>query len=286
MEEQRTDVAGQILESEIYAHEAMYLLREPVIRSAIEKLVLPAGSRGLDAGCAIGLITQSLSSAVSPGGHVTGLDLSSQYLDYARARISELNLIQEIAFREGDVNQLPFDEGSFDWAWSMDTPWPGVKELGCPSEDPFSMVRELARVVRPGGTLAILFWTSQKLLPGYPLLEARLSTTSQATAPFAPGMNPEQHVLRGLSWLREAGLVDLEAQTFVADVIAPLDDKIRDAMIITFPMFWGGVEQEVSKQDWAEYNRLCQPESPDFILDNPDYYAFHTYTMFQGRVAR
>jgi demethylmenaquinone methyltransferase/2-methoxy-6-polyprenyl-1,4-benzoquinol methylase len=286
VEEEGSNIESRPLESEIYAHETMYLLREPIIRAAIRKLDLPVGSHGLDAGCAIGLITQLLASAISPGGQVTGLDLSSQYLDYARARINELNLPQGIAFRKGDVNQLPFDDGSFDWAWSMDTLWPGPKEMGCPSEDPFSMVRELARVVKPGGTLAILFWTSQKLLPGYPLLEARLSTTSQATAPFRPGMTPDQHVLRGLAWLREVDLVDLEAHTFVANVVAPLDGRIRDALIFTFPMFWGGVEQEVSKEDWAEYNRLCQPESPDFIVDDPDYYAFHTYTMFQGRVAR
>ena len=31
--------------------------------------------------------------------------------------------------------------------------------------------------------------------------------------------------------------------------------------------------------------RLCQPESPDFILDLSDYYAFYTYTMLRGRVA-
>jgi demethylmenaquinone methyltransferase/2-methoxy-6-polyprenyl-1,4-benzoquinol methylase len=51
-------------------------------------------------------------------------------------------------------------------------------------------------------------------------------------------------------------------------------------------MFWGEVENEVSQQDWAEYERLCQPESPDFILDHPDYYAFLTYSMFRGKIAR
>jgi ubiquinone/menaquinone biosynthesis C-methylase UbiE len=284
--EDENSTAVAALEPEVDAHEAMYLLREPAICAAIETLDLPIGSRGLDAGCGIGLITQLLSGAIAPGGHVTGLDLSTQYLDYAQARVGELNLSEEITFREGDVNQLPFDDGRFDWAWSMDTLWPGPKEVGCPSEDPFSMVKELARVVKPGGTLAILYWSSQKLLPGYPLLEARLSTTSQATAPFQLGMTPEQHVLRGLAWLREAGLVELKAHTFVADVVAPLDDKIRDALALTFWMFWGGVELEVSERDWAEYNRLCQPASPDFILSSRDYYAFHTYTMFQGRVDR
>jgi demethylmenaquinone methyltransferase/2-methoxy-6-polyprenyl-1,4-benzoquinol methylase len=49
-------------------------------------------------------------------------------------------------------------------------------------------------------------------------------------------------------------------------------------------MRWPGVQSEVSQEDWAEFQRLCQPESPDFILDLPDYYAFFTYSMFQGKV--
>ena len=44
------------------------------------------------------------------------------------------------------------------------------------------------------------------------------------------------------------------------------------------------VGAELSEEDWAEYQRLCLAESPDFILDLPDYYAFYTYSMFRGRV--
>jgi demethylmenaquinone methyltransferase/2-methoxy-6-polyprenyl-1,4-benzoquinol methylase len=56
-------------------------------------------------------------------------------------------------------------------------------------------------------------------------------------------------------------------------------------------MRWPGVESELRQEDadskhpWAEYQRLCLPESPDFILDHPDYYAFFTYSMFHGKVA-
>ena len=82
------------------------------------------------------------------------------------------------------------------------------------------------------------------------------------------------------------GLVERAAHTFAADVFAPLNDSILDALTITFQMFWGDVEQEVSQEDWTEFNRLCQPESPDFILNDPDYYAFLTYTMFIGRIPK
>ena len=59
-------------------------LREPVLRSAIPALQLPAGSRGLDAGCGIGHPATLLAEAVGPVGHVTGLDLSPEFLVYAR----------------------------------------------------------------------------------------------------------------------------------------------------------------------------------------------------------
>ena len=50
-------------------------------------------------------------------------------------------------------------------------------------------------------------------------------------------------------------------------------------------MRWPGVRSELSDVDWADYQRLCREESPDFILNRTDYYAFFTYTMFSGLVA-
>ena len=41
---------------------------------------------------------------------------------------------------------------------------------------------------------------------------------------------------------------------------------------------------EVDREVWAEYERLCRPDSPDFIVDSPDYYAFFTETLFRGQV--
>jgi demethylmenaquinone methyltransferase/2-methoxy-6-polyprenyl-1,4-benzoquinol methylase len=49
-------------------------------------------------------------------------------------------------------------------------------------------------------------------------------------------------------------------------------------------MRWVDVPPELSEEDWAEFQRLCLAESPEFISDLPDYYAFFTYSMFRGRV--
>ena len=95
-------------------------------------------------------------------------------------------------------------------------------------------VKELVRVVKPGGIVAILAWSSENLLPGHPLLEAHLKATSSGISPFVNGKKPESHFLRALGWLRDAGLQEPAARTFVEDAYAPLGDDIRWALTELF----------------------------------------------------
>lgn len=255
-------------------------LTEPAIRSAIRALQLPPGSRGLDAGCGTGTHTLWLAETVSPGGHVTGVDISPDCLAHAEETASKSELAEQVSLQYGDINDLPFDDGTFDWVWNVDTLWPVA------GKDPRPLVDELVRVVKPGGTIAVLFWSSQRLLPGYPLLEARLNATYAANFPYTDDTKPELHILRTLGWLQGADLEEPKVHTFVADVQAPLDDAARNGLTASFRMFWEKAESEVSPEDWAEFQRLCQPESPDFILNLSDYYAFITYSLFYGKVPR
>jgi ubiquinone/menaquinone biosynthesis C-methylase UbiE len=254
-------------------------LMKPVVSAAIQALQLHPGSRGLDAGCGIGLQAPLLAEAVGPGGHVTGLDLSPEFLLRAEEVVKKSGLSKQISFREGDVRKLPFDDGSFDWAWSSSC-------VGYAPLEPLPLVKELARVVRPGGIVAIFAWSSEKLLPGYPLLEARLNATSSGIAPFIKGKRPELHFLRALGWFRDAGLEEPTARTFAGDACAPLSDELRCSLITLFEMRWPGVESELTQEDLAEYRRLCLPESTEFILNRADYYAFFTCSMFHGRVTK
>jgi ubiquinone/menaquinone biosynthesis C-methylase UbiE len=252
-------------------------LIEPTIRSAIQALQLPAGSRGLDAGCGIGLQALLLAEAVGPHGHVTGLDISPEFLRHARETANKAGLSGRISFQEGDVSALPFDDGAFDWAWSSSC-------VGYAPLEPLPLVKGLIRVVRPGGSVAIFAWSSEKLLPGYPLLEARLNATSSGIAPFVKGKRPESHFSRALGWFRDAGLEGPTARTFAGNAYAPLSHDLRCALRALFEMRWPGVETELTKEDQAEYRRLCLPESSEFILNHPDYYALFTCSMFYGKV--
>jgi len=253
-------------------------LRESTIRAMIEALQLPAGSRGLDAGCGIGLQCLLLADEVGLAGHVTGLDVSAEMLDRGREIVKEAGLSERVSFQEGDVANLPFDNNAFDWVWSADC-------VGYGPWQPLPLLKELARVVKPGGIVAIAAWSSEKLLPGYPRLEARLGATSAGIAPFIQGKRPELHFLRALGWFRELGLKEPRVKVFADSVYAPLNDEIRNALVALFDMRWPNVAPELSSDDFVEFQRLCLPDSPDFILNLPDYYAFFTYTMFWGKTA-
>lgn len=254
------------------------LLREPLLRSVIQALRLPPGSRGLDAGCGIGLQSMLLAQAVVPGGHVTGLDVMPDFLLYAENLVKSAGLSEQITFQTGDINNLPFGDDSFDWVWSADC-------AGYPAGDLLPTLREFKRVVKPGGTVVILAWTAQNLLPGHPLLEARLNASCSAYAPYLEGISPEKHFLRALRWFGEAGFKDIEGRTFTGNIQAPLGDDLHTALLSLFDMLWGIPQPGAASEDLREYQRLCRSESQDCILNLPEYYAFFTYSTFRGKVA-
>jgi demethylmenaquinone methyltransferase/2-methoxy-6-polyprenyl-1,4-benzoquinol methylase len=252
-------------------------LREPLLRKIIQILGLPTGSHGLDAGCGIGLQTLQLLEAVGSKGHVTGLDLLPELLAFGKKMIEKADFSDQITFREEDVSQLPFDDDLFDWAWSADC-------VGYPAGEIIPALNELVRVVKPGGRIFLLGWSSQQLLPGHPLLEARLNGTCSSYAPFYADKSPETNFMRALRSLREVGLDNVHAQTFTSDVQAPLAEDLRRALAAMFEMLWQAPAPVT--EDWRECLQLSQPGSPDFVLNLSEYYGFFTYTLFQGVVRK
>jgi len=115
MGNEKSNLASHLPDTDTYAH-MLYLsdfLREPVVRSAIQVLQSPSGSRGLDAGCGIGSHTMLLAKAAAPAGHVTSLDSSPEFLYHARGIAKKSSLSKCVFFQEGDVSKIRRSSWSF-----------------------------------------------------------------------------------------------------------------------------------------------------------------------------
>jgi ubiquinone/menaquinone biosynthesis C-methylase UbiE len=97
----------------------------------------------LDVGCGPGTITVGLAKIVGPG-HVTGIDASAAVISQAKA-YAERECI-EAKFAQGDIYGLEFDDASFDVVHLHQV----LQHLA----EPTRALRELRRVLRPGGILA------------------------------------------------------------------------------------------------------------------------------------
>ena len=113
----------------------------PVAPVAVGALGLEGGERVLDVACGTG---NAALVAQQAGARVTGLDGSPRLVGVARERVPEGEFVV------GDAAAMPFDDAAFDAAVSVF----GVI-FARPAE---TAVAELARVVRPGGRIAITTW--------------------------------------------------------------------------------------------------------------------------------
>jgi ubiquinone/menaquinone biosynthesis C-methylase UbiE len=119
----------------------------------IERAGVSEGERILDVATGSG---NAALRAARAGARVTGLDLSPQLLEAARARADEEGL--EIEWVEGDAEELPFADGEFDRVLSVF----GV--IFAPRHQRAGS--ELLRVARPGGTVAITSWVPEGVMGG------------------------------------------------------------------------------------------------------------------------
>ena len=101
-----------------------------------------AGGSALDVACGSGKLTAELARVVGHPGRVVGLDFSASMLEVARRDHPDIEFI------EGDALNLPFDDASFD----ATTIAFGLRNLA----DPVKGLREMLRVVRPGGCAVVL----------------------------------------------------------------------------------------------------------------------------------
>lgn len=126
-------------------------------RRTIERLKLAPGEHVLDVCCGSGASAIPTAEIVGPNGSVVGVDLAANLLELARAKAKQRNL-ENVVFQPGDMTQLQFPDDSFDTVVCVF----GI--FFVPEME--AALRELERVLRRGGKLAITTWGPRFFEPG------------------------------------------------------------------------------------------------------------------------
>jgi SAM-dependent methyltransferase len=124
----------------------------------VANLQLHAGAKILDVGCGTGASALPAAQAVGKNGSVVGVDLASRLLDRARAKALAAGL-DNVEFRLADMTTLNYPDESFDSVVSV------FSIFFVPDME--GLVRELWRMVRPGGKLAVTTWGPRFCKPAY-----------------------------------------------------------------------------------------------------------------------
>ena len=171
----------------------------PVYDAVLERTGVTSGARYLDVGCGAGMAAQM---AAARGAQVSGIDAADALLDIARRRTPEGD------FRNGDLEELPFDAQAFD----VVTGFNSFQYAG----NPTAALGEARRVTKPGGAIVVMTWGNPDGMEAASLVAA-LRLLMPPPPPGAPGpfaLSDEQ-ALR--TFAVNAGLTPVE----VFDVESP-----------------------------------------------------------------
>jgi SAM-dependent methyltransferase len=113
----------------------------------LDVMDLPRTAAVVDLGCGTGVVARALAARAGFAGAVTGIDQSPEFLDAGRRLAARESVGERIEFVLGDAHQLDFPAASFDAAIAH--------TLVSHVHDPLTVLSEAARVVRPGGAVAI-----------------------------------------------------------------------------------------------------------------------------------
>jgi SAM-dependent methyltransferase len=185
-------------------------------------LEAPANQRWLDVGCGNGAFTEEIVAKAKPSG-VVGIDPSDAQIAFARARPA----LHAAAFHVGDAQALPFQDNEFDV---------GVMALVISFvPDPARGAAELARVVKPGGTVATYMWDLPNFgVPLSPLYRALVKLGHPAPQPPNPHASASD-AMRTL-W-QEAGLASVETTVLRITVSYPdFDDFWQSSSLPVGPL--------------------------------------------------
>ncbi|PSL48645.1 methyltransferase family protein [Saccharothrix carnea] len=240
---------------------------EPTYLNLLEHSGLRPGWHVLDAGCGAGNFLPHLVSTVGPDGKVSAVDLAEEHVTAVAASYP-------VEVRQGSVLALPYDDDTFDAVWCANT----TQYLD--DRDLATALAEFARVVRPGGIVAVKDLDAHLITarPGDPFLFTDYFRAAAEVPGYARQLLRSRDLYRHL---RRAGLVDVRQRTVLIEHHAPLSAAAREFYPAACAQFAPkALELGLS----AQWQRYLDPDADDHPLNGPDGYICEGNVLAVGRV--
>jgi SAM-dependent methyltransferase len=187
----------------IYEMQLVTAIFEPLARIVIERARPERGEHVLDAACGTGIVARLVAPLVGPSGRTVGVDYDPIMIEMARS------LAPEIEWRQGDLQNLPFPDASYDLVICQQ----GLQYL----PDPGAGLRQIHRVLRPGGRMVLATWSDLAKSPGHVLLFQALEAT----------IGPDRARPVGWSLADEAQLLELVSEAGFVSVTTTITLQTR-----------------------------------------------------------
>ncbi len=254
--------------------EAYHRVREPMYRAIIADAQLAPDALILDAGCGDAFYAQLIADILGPDARIVAVDRNSAVL---RSRINRDPSIQVCL---NDLEQAGLKRGVFDVIWSCRAMHSAL--------DPLRRLSALALLLRPRGRLIVI----ENDLAHYPILSwpadferrVREAQYRLLSSRSPDGASIERyHAARHLpAWLSQIGLRPVSMRTYVVEDVAPLASEVEAYWKLSMDYLGSLIQPFLSDEDRLVYSRVFDPESPNYLLRHPGFYAMEWMAVACG----
>ncbi len=223
----------------------------PWTEDMLRRAAIESGEAVLDLGCGPGIVARTLAERRGFSGTIVGLDINQQMLDLATDLSSALPV--PIEYVQGDAQQLPLEDSSFDVVLSQQM-WNSVP-------DKTKAAKELKRVLKDGGRFVVSAWTVQPQGTYIRLLSETLEkhAPGSAEAPLFPFRGNREELEKAFE---DAGFDNLQVEVVRLDT--PFKEVytsvLDDVRIFGGGIFYGpsGASRYPEFQDPAVVDRVAE----------------------------
>ena len=215
----------------------------PAQADMLGRVELRAGERVVDVACGTGLVSFAAAEAVGAAGRVLGVDISGAMVDAAQRRADALG-VGHAAFARMDAEALDLADADFDVGLC------GLGLMYVP--DPALAVRELCRVVRPGGRIGLAVWGERSRCGWaavFPIVDAEVASD---VCPLFFGLGTGDALAR---FCGAAGLAQIALRRVATTLVYDDGDEACDAAFVGGPvaLAWSRFDKATRERVRASY---------------------------------